>query len=298
MIMKNNNIARLAFILAAMMLFASCGETYMEENQNAYEASDVIPIVLSVSGPSVALQTFVYDLKITYDRAGSTWSWSSADATIQSVSADTKTATVLFDQLPASGKAYIDVTETTSGGKTSAVKSVEIPVEEFCPLDPSGFVGSWSGTDGMDLAGYFFDSQVVISNSTATTVDITGLNFGWMVEVWGESIEDGGTATLIINPDGTCEIDAQWYMQTMYGGDPYDYYIEGSGTWSNCGASPALNISYVVYYDDGYTLPGDWASGYDFFYAIITLDGSKGAAAMKVMQQTPQSIFPPKRKFD
>ncbi len=388
--MKKNIIAKLAFLLVALMLLPACGETYIEENQSEYTAQDVVPLVLGVTGPTsiyhtetwtytpnysrsgstwswsvadatlksvssdtrtatlefasmpadgkaaitisettsagvkspdkvveievnpftvlkidgpaVALQTFTGTFNVAYTRPGTgwTWDWSSDDATLQSVSADTKTATFLFDQMPASGIAVIEVTETSPTGVTTPAKLIEVTVKQFCPLinGPNDLVGPWIGTDGMDLSGYFFDSEVVISNPTATTVDITGINFGWMSNIWGEEVIDGGTATLIINNDGTCEIEEQWYMQTLYDGSPYDYYIKGSGMYDNCGASPTLEIAYVLYYDDGYTLPVDWAGDFAFFYAKITLDNTKGTAAVKVVPQATQNIFPPKRKFN
>jgi hypothetical protein len=242
--MKKNNIARLAFILATMMLFASCGKTYMEENQDAYKATDVIPIVLGVSGPSQVLQTFAYDFKVTYDRAGSTWSWSATDATVSSVSTDMKTATILFDQLPASGKAYVNVTETTKGGKISPEKSVEVAVNEFCPLvnGIADLVGSWSGTD----EGYV---SIITSAVNGTNLDLSGIGTPFIEDWWAEEVVAGGTCSVTINPDGTLVIPRQHIFTTLYDGDNYDYDIAGSGNWDNCGASPTMVIKYDIYYE-------------------------------------------------
>ena len=91
----------MTFLTVAALLFTTCTKTYMEKAQDGYSASKVVPIVLSTSGPSSALQTFTYDYKVTYDRAGSTWSWTSTDATVQTVSQDTKTASILFGTIPA-----------------------------------------------------------------------------------------------------------------------------------------------------------------------------------------------------
>jgi hypothetical protein len=94
--MKNNIILRMTFLMVAILLLTTCKKTYMEKSQDNYNAGKVIPKVLSTSGPTSALQTKTYDFKVTYDRAGSTWNWSATDATIQSVSDDKKTATVLL----------------------------------------------------------------------------------------------------------------------------------------------------------------------------------------------------------
>jgi hypothetical protein len=266
--MKKNNIARLAFFLAVMMLVASCGETYIEENQNAYKATDVIPVVLGVSGPAQVLQTFSYDFAVTYDRAGSSWAWSSADATISSVSTDTKSAHILFDQLPAGGKAYIDITETTSGGNTSALKSVEVTVNPFCPLvnGVADLVGTWSGIDGTASGDAPWVSMIT-STVTGTTLVLDGIGQPFIENYWGEGVIDGGTCNVTINPDGTLVIPRQYIFTTEWDGDPYDYDIVGTGNWDNCGATPTLVIQYdIIYSTDG---DGDglvaYYSGYGYF---------------------------------
>jgi len=296
--MKNKIIAHLAFFLTAVFLFVSCGKSYIEENQDAYSASDVVPVVLGVTGSTLALQTFSYTYEPAYNRAGSTWSWSATDATISSVSEDTRKATILFDVLPANDTALIKVTETTGAGITSPEKVIKVKVNPFCPLDVAGFVGAWSGTDGMTLSGYYFPSEVVISNPEGTSVDVTGINFGWMVNIWGETIEEGGTISMTINDDGTLVISDQFCFTTDYDGDPYDYNIVGSGTWSNCGTYPSISLQYNIYYvEDGYSLPNDWAGAdYPYFYIDIELDGSKGVKEITLTPQATDNPFPPKRK--
>lgn len=292
--MKNKIISGLALILAAFWLFTSC-ETDMEKAQNDYSASKVIPKVLSVSGTTLALQTFSYTYKIGYSRAGSTWTWSAEGATIISVSVDTKTASVSFPNIPSGGKAKLTVIETTVGGVASEPKVIEIAVNPFCPLAPSGFVGAWTGTDGMDLEDYFFDSEIEVANATSTTIKVSGINAGWIANVWGEEIIDGGTVTMTIGNDGTGVIEDQYLFTTLNGGDPYVYRISGTATWDNCGSSPTMLITYVIYYEsDGYTLPGDWA-GEDFpaFYADITL-GTKGSGVVRPEIKTGSYNFPPK----
>jgi hypothetical protein len=274
-IMKKNIIARVAFVLTAAMLLASCGETYMEENQNAYSATDVIPVVLGTSGPSLVLQTFTYDFEVTYARAGSTWAWSSADATVQTVSAGTDTAFVLFDRLPASGKAIIKVIETTSGGIASPEKLIEVTVNPFCPL-PNGnadLAGSWSGTE--TGPGYDYTS-IITTVVNGTKLDLTGIGQPMIADFWGETVIAGGTCSVTINPDGTLDIPRQYIFTTVYSGDNYDYEIMGSGTWDNCGASPALVIKYDIYYPgDAKGLAATYSPNYfatPYMTATIVLD--------------------------
>ena len=274
--MKNNIILRMSLLLVAMLLFPTCNKTYIEKAQDSYSASKVVPIVLSTSGPTSVLRSFPFDYKVTYDRAGSTWTWTATDATIQSVSADTKTATVLFGTLPASGKALISVTETTAGGVVSAAKVITVNVAQFCPLAITGFVGAWGGTDGFNSGTHLRASQVVVSAPTSTGVSVRGLNFGWISAQWGETITAGGTINMTINPNGTTLIPDQYCFTTDYiepgTGLPSVYWIKGTGTWANCGPKPTMIITYTLYYkSDGSILPSDYYAGIPAFVATLTL---------------------------
>ena len=273
--MKNKIIAQMAFFMVAVFLFVSCGKTYIEENQDAYSPADVVPVVLGVSGPSLALQTFSYTFEPSYYRSGSTWSWSATSATVSSVSDDTRKATVLFDVLPPNDTALISVTETNVGGVTSETFVVKIKVNQFCPLTngPTDLTGSWSGTDA------WYDSEISMANADATSIKVTGFNAGFIFDWWGEEITEGGTVTMTVNNDGTVVIPKQYLFTTLYDGDPYRYEIDGSGTWDNCGASPTMSIVYNVYYegeDECYAAP--YSPTYlptPYFTADITLSDKK-----------------------
>jgi len=247
--MKNKLLIWVALVLAASWLAPSC-ETDMEKAQNDYTADQVIPIVIGTSGETLALQTFTYTYKVTYDRAGSTWAWTVTDATIQSTSEDTKSITVLFGTKPANDTALIKVVETTSGGVVSPQKVIKVKVKPFCPLAVSDFVGTWGGTDG--ATGFLYPSEVVTSAPSGSTIQVTGLNYGWMLDYWGETVTAGGTITMTINNDGTLTIADQYCFTTDYEGDPYVYWIKnGTGKWDGCGATPAMTFTYNVYYKDG-----------------------------------------------
>jgi hypothetical protein len=273
--MKNKIIAHLAFFMITVFLFVSCGKTYIEENQDKYSASDVVPVVLGVTGTTLALQTFSYTFEPSYIRAGSTWSWSATDATISSVSADTREATVLFNVLPASDTALISVSETTSGGVTSNALVVKIKVKQFCPLTngTADLEGSWSGEDA------WYDSEITMADGDATSIQVTGFNAGFIFDWWGEEIIEGGTVTMTVNNDGTVVIPKQYLFTTLYDGDPYRYEIDGAGIWDNCGDSPFMSIDYSVYYegeDECYAAP--YSPTYlpnPYFTADITLDDAK-----------------------
>ena len=243
--MKYKITARIAFLMAAIVLFSTCEKTAMEKAQDAYDASMVIPKVLGTTGAALVLQTFTYDYSPSYYRAGSTWNWSAVDATVKTVSADTRIASVLFDKLPASGKAQVKVTETTKGGVTSPEKIIEVTVKKFCPLATSGFVGTWTGTDGGG-GGETYPSAVT-TTLDGTKILVAGLNVGFMDGFWGETITAGGTCLMTVNPDGTMVIPEQYFCDTDYSAG---YKIKGTGTWDNCGAKPAIIIKYDIWYPD------------------------------------------------
>jgi hypothetical protein len=253
--MKNKIIIKVTSLVLAAIFFSTCEKTPMEKAQDAYDASMVVPAVLSTSGPALALQTFPYDFKVTYDRAGSTWNWSAVDATVQKVSDDKKTATILFDKLPASDTALVKITETTVGGTTSPEKILKVKVNAFCPLANglTDLVGSWSGDD----ATYVSNITTVVDG---TNLKVSGMGDEFMADFWGEEVVSGGTFAMTVNANGTLDIPRQYIFTTTFDGDPYDYEIKGAGTWDNCSTSPTFLITYDIYY------PGD-AKGLAATYA-------------------------------
>jgi hypothetical protein len=234
----------------ALLLLTTC-ETDMEKAQDDYNASMVVPAVLSATGPTLALQTKIYEFKITYFRAGSTWNWTATDATVDSVTADTKTAFILFDQMPANDTALVMVTETTSGKVTSEQKVFEVKVDPFCPLAIGDFVGTWNVVETGDEPR---TSTVSIILGTGTNNLILQVNaglpglLGGVFDGWGEafqtSVEPQGNITMNVNLDnGVVTIPFAYWGQTLPG--PYDYWVFGDGTWSGCGAKPTITINSV-----------------------------------------------------
>lgn len=285
--MKNKIIAGMAFLLTAALLIPSCGKSYIEENQDAYKPTNVVPIVISATGPVLVLQTKIYTFKVTYDRSGSTWNWTAVDATVQSVSDDTKTATVQFNTLPANDTAYIKVTETTAGGVTSAEKIMKVKVNPFCPLanGMADLFGAWTGEDA------YYTSIITMATDGVTTVKVTGMGEGFIEDWWAETIVSGGTFTMTVNDDGTVTIPRQYLFTTEYDGDNYDYEILGSGTWANCGTNPTMVIKYDIYYAGEATgLAATYASYLDnipYLTADIVLNGKKGEQVFNNLVKPP-----------
>jgi hypothetical protein len=248
--MKNNIILRLACILVALSLFTTC-ENDMEKAQDDYSAAKVVPIVISTNGPTQALQTKIYEFKITYFRSGSTWNWTATEATVDSVSADKRTAFILFDQKPANDTALIKVTETTSGGVTSAQKVFEVKVDPFCPMEITDFVGTWNVIESGDEPD---TSTVSIIQGAGTDNLVLQVNagrpglLGAVFDGWGEAFQTSvvpkGNITMHVNLDnGLVTIPFAYWGQTLPG--PYDYWIFGDGTWSGCGAKPTITINSI-----------------------------------------------------
>lgn len=257
-------------MLVALLLFTTC-ETDMEKAQDKYSASNVTPVIIGTSGASLVLQTFTYPYSVTYFRAGSTWNWTATNATVNSVSADKRTAYVLFDQLPANDTALVNVAETTIGGITSTPKVLKVKVNQFCPLTNwiSDLVGSWSGTDGQG-ADYTFDvTSSVTTVVSGTKLLVSGANVDFMANFWGENIVTGGTFLMTVNENGTLDIPQQYFCTTDWDSD---YDIKGTGTWDNCGSSPTFKINYdIYYYDSGYWIAAKYKAYLDNI-PYLTLD--------------------------
>ncbi len=234
-----------------VILVSACMEDPIKDAQESYDYGKIIPKVLDgIQGPALAIQTFTADYTVNYYRGGSKWNWTANDATVQKVSDDTHSATIMFNTYPSDGKATITVTETTMGGITSDPVSKEVAVQKYCPLanGNASLVGSWGGTDGAGDATYPADVTTAVSG---TNLAVTGLNFAFIADFWGEPVKTGGTFNMKVNVNGTLTIDRQYIFTTEYKGDPYDYEIKGSGTWDNCGPKPTMTITYDIYY------PGD-----------------------------------------
>ncbi|HOO98362.1 MAG TPA: hypothetical protein PLV06_12910 [Bacteroidales bacterium] len=287
--MKNKILYGFALVLISVGLLTSC-ETDMEKAQEAYDASQVVPKIMGATGPGIALQTFSYQYKVTYSRAGSTWDWTVTGGTIESVSSDTKTITVLYSAIPANDTALISVTETTVGGVTSPSYTLKTHVKPYCPLTNgvADLVGTWTGDDA------WYESLITTEANGTTGLKVSHMNEWFMQDWWGEEITAGGTIEMTVNIDGTVVIPRQYIFTTLYDGDPYDYEIDGSGTWDNCGASPAMVIIYNVYYEgENECFAAPYSPTYlptTYFTADIELDvtKSKQSVASRPVLKSPR----------
>ena len=231
--MKKNIIANLALLVLALLLFPSCGETYIEENQNAYTAQDVVPIVLGITGPTSVYQTETRDFLPSYSRAGSTWSWSVTGATLKSVSADTRKATLEFATMPAGGKAVLTVSETTSAGVKSPDKVIEITVKSFCAFNINNFLGAFD----CDEAGYGVYPVNFTKHPTLANTIVNDTFWDW----------PGPGAVLYYTFSGDFLEKITVPKQDFVFGDGYAGWVEGTGKYDGC--AHTMIVDYTVFYD-------------------------------------------------
>lgn len=254
--MKRKIFLRISFLLATALLIVTCTKSDIEKSREAYDATKVVPVVQGITGAANVLQTKVFTYTVSYDRAGSTWAWTGTDCVIQSVSADTKTATVLFSTLPAAGvKAKISVVETTSGGAVSVAKVFEATVAPFCPMAITDFAGTWTAVETGSKP--LTTTVTLVKGAGADEIRIKGSAGmpGLMSKVfidWGEAFQAGiapaGDVILRVNVDnGVVSIPFTYWGQTLPG--PYDYWHFGAGNWSGCGAKPTITLTIKLDYD-------------------------------------------------
>ncbi|MFW6290150.1 MAG: hypothetical protein ACOC0R_04200 [Mariniphaga sp.] len=219
-------------IVISLLYLSSCTTPAIEAAREAYDYNAIVPKVLSVDAPASVVQTQAADVKVGYHRGGSKWNWSADGASIQSVSEDTKTATVLFDQAPASGVAKLTVTETTMGGITSEPFTVEVSIEPFCALSIDLFTGAFiCNEEGYGEYPVTFTTDPEVQNR------ILNSNF-WDWPAEGE----------VIYYDLSGDIDQIVTVpkQSFTFGDGTVGSVEGSGVYDSC--TRTMTVDYSVEY--------------------------------------------------
>lgn len=199
----------------------------------APQSSDVV-VNLVVDGSST-MTSSMYTL-------GSTSITIPAGSTSGSVS-----LTALADEMP-EGENLTLVLNMEAGGAeaaTAAQLNYSLKRIKFCPLeDLNDLVGSWGGLDS-----WGYETQVV-TFLDGDNFMIDGLTVGWMTDYWGEVIVEQVPLVMIMNPNGTLEIEEQYYMHCTWNGAPQpDYSISATGKWDNC--EKTLVIDYNLHQGGG-----------------------------------------------
>lgn len=148
--------------------------------------------------------------------------------------------------VPLTLKLNIDAGDNTATAGTNLV--YELTRLAFCPLenDPADLTGSYTVTENVD--GY--ENAIVVTEDGEDLV-VAGIGQTFINDFWAETVTGGGTFTMEVTRNGNLVIPRQYLFTTDYQGDAYDYEIEGTGFWTNCGDKPTLEIIYDIYY------PGD-----------------------------------------
>jgi len=215
------------------------------------------------------------------DKIYSTYKWESNIGEIEQSATEPWKMSIFFNNEEV-GIAEIALIEQTTKGMADT-SYLEVIVNSYCPLEnwTEDLIGVWSGTDGFVDTEDLYPSEIVTSDPAENSISLYGLNFGWILDWWGEEVVDGGTIDLIINNDGTVLIESQYLFTTDYSGDLYEYWVVGSGRWNNCGLYPELTIEYTVTNKtDGYDLPYYIYNYYfgtesEVFTATLVLDGGE-----------------------
>lgn len=207
-------------------LVTSCSD------KDTYSYNDIEPIILSITGPNKVAGHGINKYPATYSvptRGGSTFTWSLANnkwgGNITVDPERSHIAKIVFNEAPADTLAIIQVVETTYGGKTSPVKTMNVTITKFCQFNVENFTGLYD----CDEPGYaHYDVNFTKVNDSVIIAD----NFwdsGWDVQYLFHA-----------NPNQTVEI-IPWSYTTSSG---TTYEVTGSGTFDGCTGS--FKVNYVV----------------------------------------------------
>lgn len=170
--------------------------------------------------------------------------------------------------------------ENNSPNPTGTILAYDVKRIEFCPLADgvNSLVGTWAGTDGQ--GDYTYPSQIT-TEAAGDKLAVSGMSVGFMNGFWGEAVIEGGTFEMTVKGNGEVDIPRQYIYTTEYDGAPYDYEVQGSGKWENCGGEPVLLIDYDIYYpgeSDGLAKQyNSYLGGVAYLTADIKLTGTKAA---------------------
>lgn len=234
------------FSLSLIVVFLSgCEETRLEKAQD-YDFDKIEPVVNGLTGPTEVpasgLAATKYQLN---DRFGSTYAWSVTGHayTAAAVEGEPGAQDITFAQTGDTVYVTVDVTETTSGGKT-ATASLNVTLLPFCPVTMSEWEGDYTGTEA-DTHG-----PTVTMEATGEPNEMRVYNLAWFVpNAWGENWTNGdGSCLMQFKCGNEVVISKQWIGDSDY---PDVYGIVGTGTFD-----PATH-TVVLTYDVAYSWDGE-----------------------------------------
>jgi hypothetical protein len=168
------------------------------------------------------------------------------------------------DNILADGNAVIKIELSQSSSKAiglggeglSFISQTITIIDDDCAIVLADMVGTYKGKDN-----WYASAGGPLSTQFTTTFDGTnllsvGLGYAWLANpsFWGEPIVKESSVPLEIDlVTGVVTIPYTYTATTTYNGNPYDYYVEGSGVYFPC--SDTFEIEYLLYFDDAGTDP-------------------------------------------
>ncbi|MDX9902608.1 MAG: hypothetical protein RB288_00845 [Bacteroidales bacterium] len=248
--MKNRALLLTAFTLMLTAFFSCTPEA--EED----------PVEFSLNGPIEVFQTETADYTVipAAEQPGTRWEWFVEGASLSGVSADTRTATVSFPNMPPEDSVFIAATAITSGGSVSSPKVLGVYVEPFCVLDLNAYIGLFSCDEaGYDIYPVTFTKHPTMANT------IVNDNF------WDFAAE-GAVVYYTLSGDFLEEVTVP--RQDFEFGDGYVGWVEGSGTYDGC--NNTMSIENKVFYEGAeYTIYHSFAPATKGTVYNITIKKSK-----------------------
>jgi len=155
--MKNKILASISFLVVIAFMFSACEKPPIEEANEEYDYSKIVPIVSSIAGPTAVAAHGLSEFPYTYSaptRGGSTWAWTvttlagtgAAEITLEESG---RIAKINFPQRSAADVATVSVIETTLGGSSSVAKTLDVDLNAFCPYLWADYAGNYTGTSGI-----------------------------------------------------------------------------------------------------------------------------------------------------
>jgi hypothetical protein len=128
-------------------------------------------------------------------------------------------------------------------------------VGEKSSFDSAIFVGDYTELSDSNINDFLTENISVAAGNDGELI-ITGIYDGLFTLAWEETFQDGfgneGLVKITLNSDGTITMPDQYMGQTLPG--PYDYWINGSGTYNIC--EKTITLSFALQFDN--TLTDDY----------------------------------------
>jgi hypothetical protein len=250
-------ITYLLLITLSTFVFNSCSEDIDGTNELNHAGLTKLPANINVEkNTSISFDIHIYATQIT--GADRTFNLIVTNKTTLDPASYSIPSTIVIPANSNGGTVTVTFSDVNLG---DSAKFFELQLESIPGIYAGGKISSTiikkcSLSGVSDLVGAFKVTTNTSGKESNITTQLDGVNLkvfdlgkamitGW----WSEQITAGGTCTINVNLiTGALTIPRQYFISTLYDGDPYTYEIAGSGQWNNCGATPKLTLTYDVYY--------------------------------------------------